>query len=225
MKYLLTAVLGIVVGAAIALTALYFNPLTGGQGPGPDAGEVVYSYASPVGSEIAFTHGPQLRLPSYPSSIPGLSEVTINQSALSVIVLDAPDGTPAAIASRISYPSENSEFLFSGALLEDDWLISMPGQGSLFVSGLSNWWPFLKQAGIPVWYFGQPWAGPTTLTPTVGPGPDGRGVVYGATGRFAGVTGSAAERYQIEEFDNRVGPRRLRGELYWRLDTAAPDGG
>jgi hypothetical protein len=225
MKYLLTALLGILVGAAIALAAIYFNPLTRAGGPGPDPGEVVYHYASPVGAGIAFTHGPQSRLPSHPSSIPNLWEAAINQSALSVIVLDAADGTPAAVASRVSYPSEDSELLFGGALLEDDWLISIPGQGSLFVSGRSNWWPFLREAGIPVWYFNQPWAGPIVLTPTVGPGPDGRGLVRGASGQFAGVSGSAAERYQIEEFDNRVGPRQLRGELYWRLDASPPGGG
>lgn len=220
MKYLITGLLGFFFGAAVALVAVYFDPLTQADGPLPAEGDSIFSYASPVTSELAFTHGNLSRLPINPSAIPDLWEATINKTALSVLVLKGADGKAGAVASRVSYPAENTELLATGAPLNDEWIVSFPGQGSLFITAQSNWWPFLKDAVIPVWYLAQPWAGPSVYAPTVGPGLDGRAIVHGASGRFVGRTGTAAERYQIEEFDARVGPRQAYAEIYWRLDEA-----
>jgi hypothetical protein len=217
MKYLFTWLFGFIIGAAAALAVLYVNPLTHGDGPLPTDGDTVFSYASPVTSELAFTHGGLLRLPSHPPAIPDLWEATINKSALSILVLRGSDGRTGAIASRFSYPAEDTDFLRHGALLNDEWIVSVPGQGSLLISAQSNWWPLLEDAVIPVWYLKRPWSGPSVYTPTIGPGADGRAIVHGASGRFARRSGTAAERYQLEEFDDRVGPRRAYAELYWRL--------
>lgn len=217
MKYFWTLFAGFLVGVAFALTGLYFNPLTQRPGPLPANEDSVFTYASPLTSELVFAHGNLSRLPSYPSGVPDLWEGTINKSALSVVLLRGADGT-AAIASRVSYPSEDTELLRNGVLLTDDWVVSLPGQGSLFINSQSNWWPFLKEMLIPVWYFGRPWPGPSEYAPTVGPAQGVWAFVNGATGRFAGLTGTAAERYSVQEFDERVGPRQALTEIYWRLN-------
>lgn len=220
MKYFWTLFAGFVVGVMLALTGLYFNPLTQTPGPLPASDDRTFTYASPVTSELVFAHGNRSRLPSYPSGIPGLWEGTINNSALSVMLLRGEDGT-TAIASRISYPSEETDLLRSGVLLTDDWIVSFAGEGSLFINAQSNWWPFLKEMLIPVWYLGRPWPGPSEYAPTVGPANGSWAFVDGATGRFAGLQGTAAERYSVQEFDELVGPRRGLTELYWRLDEPA----
>lgn len=220
MKYFWTLLAGFLIGVALALTGLYFNPLTQTPGRLPAGDDSLFTYASPLTSELVFVHGKLSRLPTYPAGIPDLWEGTINKSALSVVLLRGADGT-AAIASRISYPSEDSELLRSGVLLTDDWVVSLPGQGSLFINAQSNWWPFLKEMLIPVWYLGRPWPGPSEYAPTVGPADGVLAVVNGATGRFTGLTGTAAERYSVQEFDDRVGPRQALTEIYWRLDEPA----
>ena len=220
MKYLSALLAGFLVGVTLALTGLYFNPLTQTPGPLPAADDEVFTYGSPLTSELVFTHGNFSRLPSYPTGVADLWEGTINKSALSVVLLRGADGT-AAIASRVSYPSEDTELLRNGALLTDDWVVSIPGQGSLFINGQSNWWPFLKEMLIPVWYLGRPWSGPSDYAPTVGPVNGVWALVSGATGRFSGLTGTAAERYSVREFDYRVGPRQALTEIYWRLDEPA----
>lgn len=217
MKYLWTLLAGFFVGAALALAGLYLNPLTETPGPLPESGDSVFTYSSPTSSELVFAHGSRSRLPSYPTGVPDLWEGTVNKSALSVVVLRGTDGA-AAIASRISYPSEETELLRTGVLLTDDWVVSFPGQGSLFITARSNWWPFLKETLIPVWYLGRPWPGPSEYAPTVGPANGIWAYVNGATGRFAGLTGTAAERYSVLEFDDRLGPRQAHAEIYWRLD-------
>lgn len=223
MKYFWTLLAGFVLGTVLALTGLYFNPLTQAAGPLPEAEDELFTYGSPLTSELVFTHGKLSRLPSYPSGVQDLWESTINKSALSVVLLRGADGR-AAIASRVSYPSEDTELLHRGVLLTDDWVVSMPGEGSLLINSQSNWWPFLKEMLIPVWYLGRPWPGPSEYATTRGPANGVWALVSGATGRFAGLTGTAAERYSVEQFDDRVGPRTTLTELYWKLEEpqAAP---
>lgn len=223
MKYLLTALLGFLLGAAAAVAALYYDPFTQGGGPVPADGDTLLTYASPVSSALAFTHGRLSRLPANPPGVADLWEATINKSALAIVVLRGDDGTSAAIGSRLSYPSEDTDFLLNGVLLNDDWLVSVPGRGSLFITAQSNWWPLLKDAVIPVWYLGRPWRGPAVYEPTVGPGVGNQAIVRGASGEFAGRQGSAAERYQMEDFDARVGPRQVYAQLYWRFVDPAPE--
>ena len=220
MKYFWTLFAGFLLGVSLALTGIYFNPLTDKPGPLPASDDSTFTYASPVTSELVFAHGNRSRVPSHPTGIPDLWEDTINSSALSVVLLRGVDGS-TAIASRISYPSEDTELLRNGVLLTDHWVVSFPGQGSLFIHAQSNWWPFLKDTLIPVWYLGREWSGPTEYTPTVGPANGVWARVSGATGRFAGVTGTAAERYSVQEFDDLVGPRRALTELYWQLEEPA----
>jgi hypothetical protein len=223
MKYFLTWFVGFLVGAVAALALLYVNPLTRAGGMRPSQDTTVLSYASPVTDALAFTHGGLSRLPTKPEGIPELWESTLNKTALGVIVLRGPDGVPAAIASRVSYPSEDTELLLRGAILNDDWLVSMPGQGSLYITAQSNWWPLLTDALIPVWYLDRPWQGPAVYEPTAGPLPGREALVTGASGPTAGRTGTAAERYQVESFDARVGPQQVYAEIHWRLDEISPD--
>jgi hypothetical protein len=147
-------------------------------------------------------------------------EETVSKTALSVLALRGSDGAVSAIASRISLPSEQTEFLTRGALLRDNWLISIPGEGSIIVTADSNWWPLLKATLIPVWYFERPFSGPVIYEPTVGPASGGSAAVIGASGSFSGRRGIAAERYQIEAFDRQLGPQRAFVELYLDFDTA-----
>jgi hypothetical protein len=222
MKYLITLLLGFVIGAAIAAGLLYVNPLTVDAGQPLPAADATFFYASPVTSELAFASDGLSRLESHPADVPDLWETAIAKSALSLVVLRDRAGVPVGVASRTSYPAEASELLATGAILNDDWLISVPGSGSLFVSSQGNWWPFLKTTVIPSWYFGQPWSGPMVVDPTVGPGVSGYGVVTGATGAFVGRFGQATEHYVIREFDDRVGLRSVEAALSiaWESDQA-----
>jgi hypothetical protein len=213
MKYLITLLVGFVVGTAMAAGLLYINPLTVKGGSSlPDTDEI-FAYASPITSELAFASDGLSRLSSYPSDVTDLWETAIVKSALSLVVLRDRAGTPIGLASRVSYPAERTELLTTGVLLNDDWVVSLPGSGSFFVSSQSNWWPFLKDTVIPVWYFGQPWTGSKVIDPTIGPDAAGHAVVTGATGKFGGRLGRAIEHYDVREFDDRVGPGAMSAEL------------
>jgi hypothetical protein len=75
----------------------------------------------------------------------------------------------------------------------------------------------LRETLIPVWYFGREWRGPSGYAPTAGPAAGGAALLRGVSGAYAGRSGVAAERYQIEAFDQRVGPGKASAELAWQF--------
>ena len=213
MKYVITLLLGLAVGVTLAAGLLYVNPLAIDSGQALVEADDVFGFESPLTGELAFASDGLSRLTSHPSGVPDLWETAIVKSALSVIALKDSTGAPVGVASRVSYPAETTELLTTGVLLNDDWLVSLPDSGSFFVTSQANWWPFLKETVIPVWYFGQPWSGSSAIDPTIGPDSSGHAIVTGATGEFVGRFGNATEHYDVREFDTQVGPRQLAAEL------------
>src|SRR5205085_1445572 len=99
----------------------------------------------------------------------------------------------------------------------DYWLVTLPGEGTLFVRSDSNAWPFLKETLLPVWLFDRPWRGPAEYRPTVGPNAGNTGSVLGITGAFEGKAGSAVERYDVTAFSAARNSSAAVGELFVHL--------
>jgi len=221
MKYILTLVLGFVLGTALVLVGLYHNPLTADASLISGVNARVFTYRSPFTEGLAVTHSGRSRLPLRPAAIPELWESTISDSMLSVVVLRDEEDAPAGIATRVSQFSESTEMLTRGVLVDDDWLVTISGEGSFFIRADSNLWPFLKETLIPVWYLDRPWQGPQNFRPTAGPGEGGSAIVAGATGRFANLEGTAVESYEISGFDKIHGPGGLNARLFVSLPEQA----
>jgi hypothetical protein len=216
MKYAVAALLGILLGAAGGLAGLYYNPLTEPHAPEPNASDWVLRYTFPVRDPLMVTHGMHARVLAKPQGVHELWENTISATASIMLTLNDGAGAATALASRSMLPSASTDFLLRGAVLTDHWVLTVPGQGSLFLQVDSNVWPFVKDSLVPVWYLGRQWRGPIEYRPTDGPGARGAALVIGATGRFAELQGSAVERYELREF-SRAGAEELVGELYVRL--------
>ncbi len=135
------------------------------------------------------------------------------------LVLDDAHDNPTAIASRLLAVSPRTDFVLSGVRVNDYWLLTIPGEGTLFLRADTNVWPFLKET-LPVWYLGRPWKGPSEYSPTAGPGELGAAVVIGATGRFVGLEGSAIEKYRLTDLDPAARSAAATGELDLRLSAS-----
>lgn len=221
MKFFLTSVLGFVLGSALVLVGLYYNPITADAGFISGVNARVFTYRSPFTEGLVVTHSGGSRLPLRPAAIPELWERTISKSMLSVVVLRDEEDTPVGIASRLSQFSESTEMLTRGIMVDDDWLVTISGEGSFFIRADSNLWPFLKETLIPVWYLDRPWQGPRNYRPTAGPGEGGSAIVAGATGRFANLEGTAVESYELSGFDKIRGPGDLTARLFVSLPGKA----
>ncbi len=219
MKYVLAAVSGLVVGIALALAVLYFNPLTREPARAENDDNWVLSYSFP-GDSLALTHNGQMHLPRVPASIAPLWETAIQSLALNVLSLKDDEGRVTAVATRFSMPSASTDLLLHGAILTNYWLITVPGEGSFFVHSENNVWRFIKEVYVPIVYFGQTRTGSSTYDLSIGPSPDQTATVYGASGRFAALRGTATEFYELQTFSKHAGIEELNSEL--RLRFAEP---
>jgi hypothetical protein len=216
MKYLLVAIVGLLLGAAAAVAALYFNPLSEKSAALPSATDRVWHYSLPD-NVLAFAVGEDARMLGQDAGPDSLWEETIDRTAvLGLVLADAAD-QPAAVASRLIATSVETDLLMSGVLLDDHWLVTVPGEGTLFVRAESNAWPFLKETLLPVWYLERPWQGPAEYWPTIGPGSDDSGVALGLTGAFRGSEGSAVEHYEISTLDRGRELALAKAELHLRM--------
>ncbi len=216
MKYLFVALLGLLIGAGLAGTALYYNPFTVHTGPAPATGDRVLRYSLPD-QVLTAAVGEDALLASRSTGVDGLWEETIDRTAVIGLVLTDEAGQPAAIASRLMAASPSTDLLLTGVVLSDYWLVTLPGQGTLFVRSDSNVWPFLKETLLPVWLFDRPWRGPVEYRPTVGPNAGNTGSVLGVTGVFEGKSGSAVERYDVTAFGSAQNSAAAVGELFVHL--------
>jgi hypothetical protein len=218
MKYLFVAVFGLLVGAALAGAALYFNPFSVAAAEPTSAGRVLHYTLPDDVLELAL--GDEARLFGQATGDDGLWEETIDRSAVLGLVLNDDSNQPVAVASRLMAVSPDTDLLLRGVLLSDHWLVTIPGEGTLFVRADSNTWPFLKETLVPVWYLERPWQGPAEYWPTVGPGADDAGIVVGVAGSFSGREGTAVERYELTALDRASGAALAEGELH--LDLPGP---
>lgn len=216
MKYLFVAIVGLVLGAAAAGVVLYFNPLAAKSAPMPSPTDRVLSYSLPD-HVLEFAVGEDARLFGQDTGDDSLWEETIDRAAVLALVLNDDSNQPAALASRLLSTSAETDLLLRGVLVSDHWLVTVPGEGTLFVAADSNAWPFLKETLLPVWYLDRPWSGPAEYWPTVGPGADDSGRVVGVTGLYRGSEGSAVERYEVTTLDPAREVALAKGELHLNL--------
>jgi hypothetical protein len=216
MKYLFVAIVGLVLGVAGASVVLYYNPLAAKSAPMPNPTDRVLRYSLPD-HVLGFAVGEDARLFGQDTGDDSLWEETIDRAAVLALVLNDGSNQPAALASRLLSTSTETDLLLRGVLVSDHWLVTVPGEGTLFVQADSNAWPFLKETLLPVWYLDRPWRGPTEYWPTVGPRADDSGRVVGVTGLYRGGEGSAVERYEVTVLDPQREVALAKGELHLNL--------
>jgi hypothetical protein len=223
MKFVAIVVSGLSVGAAAGAGLVYVNPLTGA--PDDEIGHFdrVLRYDVPSDGVLALTHAGTAPLPRLPAGVPELWETAIRSTASGLVAFAASEGEPQAFASKIAVPSTRTDLLAGGVIVDDNWLVTLPGQGSLYVLGSSNLWPAIKDNLLPVRLLGRTWAGPRSYRTTAGPGLRDTALIFGANGRFESVQGSAVERFTLQRFSRAGGFEKLAGELHLRLVAPVPE--
>ena len=198
MRWIGGFVLGILAGALVGLGLLYANPFTGEELPSVESTSLLRYELGP--ETLSLTHGDQLGFDLQPSDISALWESTIRRTMLGTFVLRDLRGDVVGIASRATKISPQSNPLIRGILTSDHWLVTVPGAGSYFIESNDNIWPLLRDTFVKVNLLGRSWSGTRHFELTSGPDPNGAAVLTGASGRFAGVSGSAVHSVDIERY-------------------------
>ena len=232
MKYLISLVVGMVVGAAAFLALLYYNPMTSQNKLSPlsvsDNDVITFNYSAVATDALVFTNDGKSTVAPYPSKVQQLWEPTVRLTDTMATVLRDSRNQPVAIGIKFSSRSESTRILNGKAIIDSAWHIYVPGQGSLFVEQRENYWGYLREIVVPAYRSsGDSWRGNWNGTITSGPGALGTARVIGGSGEFADLEPAGVESLSAKAYSVKHGPVAVDGtladELPAPISDATPD--
>lgn len=218
MKYAISYVLGMVLGAVLFLLALYHNPFAAASSLSPlnVSGQplIDVSFSAVPAESIAYTNNGEARTGPHPRGIAELWEPAIRHTSILVAILADSRGAPAGIGVKFSSESEQTRLLTSEALVNSVWHVYLPGSGTLFIDQTENLWSYFRNIVLPArWNSADSWRGTWSGITTVGPGALGTARVTGGSGRFADLASEAIETWRAQAYSAAQGPVAMTGHL------------
>lgn len=146
------------------------------------------------GDVISVTHGGAVGLKPFPEGVPALTDPALKTALALTVRIRNEEGEVIGFASELEdFPGGKDP----AAKWNAWWTVVIPGRGSLFA---------FEEEAIPAAHApafesvagGKDWQGSIGAQVAVGPGKDGKGVILGGEGEFAGARGSIAEFTTLE---------------------------
>jgi len=218
MKYFISILLGMSIGAALFVAGMYFNPFTDRLLVSPlavsDDDLLDFTYTAVPGEAILYTDNGESIIETHPDRVAELWEPAIVDTSIAVILLNDSRGQVLGLGVKFSSDSEQTALINSEVLVNSVWHIYVPGQGTLLVDQIENHWSFLREIVVPArWSSGDNWKGAFFRIITHGPGALGTARVAGGNGNFAGVSGEAVESLAARAYSALDGPVSMNGSL------------
>jgi hypothetical protein len=218
MKYLISLVIGLMLGAALLLAGLYLNPFAARRALSPlavsDDELISLNYSLVPAESLLFTNDGESQRKPHPLKVQQLWEPAIQKSWVSVVELTNGLGEPIGVGIKFSSESEATRPLNAKALVDSAWQIYLPGRGTFFVQQSENYWSLLREIVVPArWNSSDSWRGNWRGDTTAGPGALGTAIVTGQTGEFAGISAEAVESVSATAYSAVEGPVAMIGSL------------
>jgi len=218
MKYMASLLVGMLVGSAVFLLFLFFNPLTTANKLSPlsvsDNDLISLNFSAVATDALLFTNDGESQVAPYPAKVLQLWEPPIRLTDALVAPLSDSRNQKVGVGIKFSSDSESSNILNGQAIVDSVWHIYLPGRGSLFVKQSENYWGYLRNIVVPAhWSSGDSWRGIWNGNTTVGPGALGTASVVGGSGQFAGLDTEGVESLAAQAYTVAAGPVAMDGEL------------
>jgi hypothetical protein len=232
MKYLISLLVGMLVGVAAFLALLYYNPLTSHNKLSPlsvtDNDLFTLNYSAVAADSLIYTNDGESRVAPYPAKVLQLWERPIRRSSIVATLLSDSRNQLVGLGIKLSSDSESTKPLNGELNMDSVWHIYLPGQGSLFIEQQENYWGYLRDIVIPAyWSSGDNWRGIWNGHITSGPGALGTSKVIGGSGRFGGLVTDGVESLAAKAFSVEHGPVAMTAEVMIELprlgSEASPD--
>ena len=222
MKYLLSLLVGMLVGVAAFAVLLFYNPLTKHTNLSPlsvsDNDLISLSYSAVATDALLYTNDGESRVMPHPAKALQLWEPPIQHTTAVATVLTDSRNQRSGTGIKISSASERTNLLNGEALVDSVWHIYLPGRGSLFVEQSENYWDYLRNIVIPAhWSSSDSWRGIWTGNISAGPGALGTARVVGGSGAFASLETDGVESLAAKAYTVEAGPVAVDGELVIEL--------
>ena len=227
-RYILVLLGGMLVGAAVLVTAVYYNPIVSSNNLSPlsvtDNEVVRLSYSAAAADALIYTNDGESQIQPHPPKVLQLWEPTVRRTTARVTVLEDSRGETAGLGIKFSSHSEETDLLNGEVLVDSVWQIYLPQRGSLFIEQSENYWDYIHEIVVPAYRSsGDNWRGTWLGNITAGPGSLGTAWVAGGGGQFAGMDTLAVEALSAKAYSVADGPVAVTGELSVELQPTDND--
>jgi len=221
-KYLIALFLGLLIGAAIFVIGLIYNPFNADSGLSPlsvtDSEVIALSFSGVPSEAIVVTNDGDSHVKPFPEKVQQLWEAPIRLSSVTATVMRDARGQTAGLGIKFSSQSERTRLLKGEAMIDSAWYIYLPGRGSLFIEQSENHWAFLRDVIIPAYRSSaDSWKGIWLGDLTAGPGALGTAAVTGGAGSLRGLKMEAVESLSARAYSVENGPVAAEGHLLIEL--------
>ena len=218
MKYVISLLFGIIIGAVLFVLALYYNPLQGRESVSPLAVTndrvVEMSFSAVPGDALLYTDNGESKVAPHPDRVAELWEPAVVDTRLHVLMLEDSRGGVAGLGIKFLSPSESTALLNGEAVANSVWHVYLPGQGTFMIDQTENYWTYVRDVVIPAhWSSGDNWRGTYHNVTTNGPGSLGTGRLSGGSGIFKGLTSESTESLTARGYSAVTGPVSMTGSL------------
>jgi len=218
MKYLISLLIGTLLGAVIFLLGLYFNPFIAQASVSPlavsDTPVIDLTYSSVPSESILYTNNGESTIAPFPDRVSELWEPAIVDTSVWVTELQNSRGGSAGIGIKFSSPSEQTRIVHGEAMASSVWHIYLPERGTFLLDQTENYWAYLRDVVIPAnWSSGDNWRGTFHNIMTNGPGSLGTARLTGGSGVYADLISEAVESRTARGYSSAVGPIAMSGNL------------
>lgn len=218
MKYAISLVLGLIIGAMLFLLGLYYNPFQGGPSVSPLAVTndrvIEMSFSAVPGDALLYTDHGESKIVPHPDRVAELWEPAVVDTRLQVLMLEDSRGDVAGLGIKFLSDSESTALLNGEAVVNSVWHIYLPGKGTFMIDQTENYWTYIRDVVIPAhWSSGDNWRGTYHNIMTNGPGSLGTARLTGGSGIFEGLTSESIESLTARGYSAVNGPVRMTGSL------------
>ncbi len=225
MKYAAVLLAGILVGVALFIGGMYYNPIAEGQAVSPITisarEQLAFTYSAVPEESLLYTYNGDSVINTHPDRVAKLREPTLVDTRIFVTILDDSRGRAVGLGIKFSSNSEQSVLINSQALVNSVWHIYLTGQGTMFVDQIENFWSYLREIVVPArWSSGDSWKGSFFRIMTQGPGALGTARVTGGSGKFDGMSSEAVESLTARAYSALDGPVSMSGSLTMTVPTS-----
>jgi len=218
MKYVISLLLGALLGALLFSLALYYNPFAAQSTISPlsvtQDRVMNLSYSAVASDAILYTDDGESIITTQPDRVADLWELAIIDTRVFVTTLRNTRGEVVGVGFKMSSDSEQTSLINAKAEVNSVWHVYLPGQGTFLIDQSENYWSYIHDIVIPArWSSGDNWKGSFHKITTSGPGALGIARVTGGSGEFAGQSTEAVESLTASAYSALEGPVSMNGSL------------
>ena len=222
MKYLLSLVAGLLVGAAIAAAFILVNPFADSSTLSPlevsDRPQLTLSYSLVPADAIVHTNNGESHGEPTPGKVQQLWEPAIRNTGVTVTTMSGATGKMRAIGIKFASLSESTRLLRNEAMIDSVWHVYMPERGTFVVGQRENRFDYLRTVVLPaMWSSSKRWRGSWRGHVTAGPESLGTGRFTGGSGEFSGLEADVIESHTVRAYSAESGPMAKEGVLLVEL--------